>query len=112
MDSNFGKYLKLTKSKIFVKTGDNSWVLWSIFDNKKLILDEDDIEVLRRRIVEGVIEFQYAERMVDAALKRYVVKHCTDKDYYAVADKRNFMFIMGLKRETIFKIVEYFNNLS
>jgi hypothetical protein len=46
--------------------------------------------------------------MADAVLKKYIVKYCAGKDYYAIADKRNFLFVMGLKKDTICKIIDYY----
>lgn len=107
----FGKFLKLTKSKILLKTGENRFMVLEIHDNKRLILDEDDIDVALRRMIEGVNDFQYGEKMADAVLRKYIVKYYTDREYYAVADKRNFFFVMGLKKETICKIVDFYRSL-
>jgi hypothetical protein len=107
----FGKYLKLTKSKLLLKTADNKYIVLEHNDNKRLFLDDDDIDVMLRRMIDGVSDFQYGEKMADAILKKYVVKYCADKDYYAIADKRNFLFVMGLKKETICKIIDYYKAL-
>ena len=107
--SNFGKYLKLTKSKIMLRSGEKTFTLWNIYDNKKLILDEDDIAIIQRRIFDGMNP--YADQMADAILKKYVIKFCADKDYYVIADKSNFIFIMGLKKDTLFKIIDFYAEL-
>jgi hypothetical protein len=111
-DEIFGKYLKLTNSKIMVKSGSDTYTIWSMYDNKKLIINDDDIEEIERQIVIGNNEYIYADRMADAVLTRYLVKFCADKNYYALADRNNFFFIMGLKKETFCKIIDHYRQLS
>lgn len=106
-----GKFLRLTKSKILLKSAEKTYTLWSIFENKRLILDDDDMEIIRRSIIDGYSEIGYGEKMADAVLKRYIIKFCADKNYYTIADRNNFMFIMGLKKETFEKITYYHHNI-
>lgn len=107
---NVGKHLKLTKGKILLKMDDDNYTIWSLFDNKRVQLTLNNIDILRSNIVEKQ-NGGYSTSLADAVLEKYMLKHCVDKDYYAVANRGNLLFVMGLQLDTIKKITNYYNLL-
>lgn len=111
MDALYGRYLKLTKNRMLIKSSDTEFTICSLIDNKKLILNYDDIALLEKRIIEFDRIASEICSICDAILEKYIVKFCSEKCYYIFANKNDFSFAMGLKRETIEKLVNYYMTL-
>jgi hypothetical protein len=110
LDEFIGKHVKLTKTKILLKISDNSYAIWCSSDNKKVLLSTDDIIQLRLSILENS-QVVLEQSLPIAILEKHVIKHCIEQDYYAIVAKSNYGFIMGLKKDTIKKIVELYDLL-
>lgn len=111
VDEMFGKHLKLTKNKILIKTGDKSFTIMCFSDHKRVTISLADINQLRVNLVEKDSQESRDESMPDAVLDKYVVKYSAGQDYYAIVHKANYGFIMGLKMDTIAKIINLHNYL-
>jgi hypothetical protein len=110
-DENYGKFLKLTKSRILLKSSETEFTVCSFIDNKRLNLCYDDMEILQNKIIEYIRHTTDDCSICDAVLAKYIVKYCAEKKFYIFANKSDFTFAMGLTRDTIEKIVQYYLTL-
>lgn len=108
----YGYYLKLTKYRFLIKSGDNQFTLWGFNDDKKIVLTFDDIDILSNRIIEYIRYSSDNCGDADAVLENYIVKYCAEKCYYIFVHRKNLAFAMGLKRETIERIVDFHKTLQ
>jgi hypothetical protein len=106
-ERDFGQYLKLTKNRFMVKTSETEFMVMSISDNKQLILSYSDIEIMKNRILEYIRYMSDNCGDMDAILERYLVKYCEEKECYIFAHKKNLSLAMGLKKDTIIRIVDF-----
>ncbi len=90
-----------------IKSDETEFTVGSTIDNKKLILSYSDIEIMHNRIMEYIRYMSDNCGDLDAVLERYLVKYCEEKDCYIFAHKKDLSLAMGLKKETIKRIVDF-----
>jgi hypothetical protein len=76
LDGLFSKCLKLTLSRYMLKISANTYVILSVYDNKKLFLSGDDIEMLRIKVFDTLplINTNHHDMWVDIFLEKSIVK--------------------------------------
>ncbi len=85
VDNMFGKHLKLTSTKYMLKVSEDSYMIASTLDSKKLYLTANDMETLRIKLF--VFESQpciQTKDWADAILENTIVKWIPEKNYYTL----------------------------
>jgi hypothetical protein len=98
---------KLTQAKRFFKSDENNYILFNIYDNKKLILTKSDLDLIDKI---NMNDLTASEWCLD--LDRYLVKFVVEKQFFQIIDKRTYIGVMGLKEETLFNMVKYAEKIS
>ncbi len=95
-----------------LKVSEDSYMIASTLDNKKLFLTTNDMETLRIKLF--VFESQpctKTEDWADAVLENTIVKWIPDKNYYTFVNRQNLQFTMALMRDTISKVIKFHSSL-
>lgn len=110
VDNNnfYGKYLKLTSNRFMIEFSCNMYLVMSTNDNRKLFLSCYDIDILRHGITDKPV---IVKLLYDLYLDKTIVKLSSDDNYYSFICQKTSKFEMGLKRETIVKIVNFYTFL-